>query len=107
MENDSIAAALRRDAELMRDFAPVINAAALWNKVQRGRAQRLRRIMNLCGWALRASLLLVIVAVTLLAPQALSEFVLPLMLVGWLSAGICSPLAPVLAPKFRHIDSNP
>jgi len=62
--------------------------------------------MNLCGWGLRAALLIVFAAITFIAPPAFRELILPLLLVGWLSSGICSPVAgsgrkkgPKLSPR--------
>jgi len=91
MPNDPISAALRRDAALLLDLAPVPNAAA-WHAVRAARARRLSWIMSLCGWGLRALLLVAAIGLVLLAPSLLLGAAVPLALVGWLSSGMCAPL---------------
>ena len=92
MDDDLIAAALRRDAEMLDKLAPAPDASAMWHRAQQRRVQRIRRIMDICGWGLRAVLVLVFAGVAAAAPHALVELALPLAVVGWLSTGICSPL---------------
>lgn len=91
MDNDPIATALRRDAEMLLKLSPAPDASALWHRAQRARAQRIQRIMNMCGWGLRVAIALVFAGVAVFAPHALVELLLPLALIGWLSTGICSP----------------
>jgi len=92
MNDDPIAAALRRDAELLLDLAPAPDAAALWHKVRRARSKRIQRVMDICGWSLRATVAIAFGGVALSAPEALPALIVPLALVGWLSTGICTPL---------------
>jgi len=92
MPIDPIAAALRRDAELLRELAPPSDVAAAWQAVRTAQARKLLWIITLCGWGLRVLLTLVALGLALLAPDLLAGAVLPLVLVGWLSSGICAPL---------------
>jgi len=93
MNDDPVRAALRRDAEMLSALSPPTDAAALWHRVQRERARRLERIMDLCGWSVRAGVAAAALGVAYWAPDALAVLVGPLALIGWLSTGICTPIA--------------
>ncbi len=93
MNDDPVRAALRRDAEMLLDLAPPSDAASLWHEVQRARARRLKRIIDLCGWSVRAGAACAALGVAFWAPDALPVFAGPLALVGWLTTGICTPIA--------------
>jgi len=92
MDKDDIATALRRDADLLLTLAPTPDAATLWHRIRRARAQRMHTIMNICGWSLRATIALVFAGVAAIEPHVLVELLAPLALIGWLSTGICSPI---------------
>jgi hypothetical protein len=93
MNDDRVRAALRGDAERLLTLAPPTDAASLWHEVQRARARRLKRIADICGWSVRAGVACAALGVAFWAPQALPAFAGPLVLVGWLSTGICTPIA--------------
>lgn len=93
MHDDYVRAALRRDSEMLLELAPKPDAASLWHEVRRARARRLEGIMDICGWSVRAGAAFVALVVALWAPDALWAFAGPLALVGWLSTGICTPVA--------------
>jgi hypothetical protein len=93
MDDDCIRAALRRDAEMLLELSPPPDAASLWHQVRQARARRLERIMDICGWSVRAGAACTAAGVALWAPGALWAFAGPLVLVGWLSTGICTPVA--------------
>ena len=92
MARDPISAALRADADLLGGLAPAPNAAATWHAIRAARARKLRQTMSLCGWALRGSLVLVLVGLGWLWPNAIAGAALPLLLIGWLTFGLCGPL---------------
>ena len=92
MADDLVALALRNDAELLMDLAPALDAVALWHRIRTVRAKRIQRIMDGCGWSLRALLATVLTGVATLSPEALPGFIPPLALLAWLSMGICSPM---------------
>jgi hypothetical protein len=93
MDDDRVRAALRRDAEMLLELSPQPDAAFAWHQVQRARARRLERIADICGWSVRAGLAAAAAGVAYWNPQALGAFAGPLLLVGWLSTGICTPMA--------------
>jgi hypothetical protein len=93
MNDDHVLAALRGDARMLLALAPRSDAAAMWHEVRRARARRLKRIADLCGWSVRGGAACAAVGVALVAPDALPLFAGPLLLVGWLSTGICTPIA--------------
>jgi hypothetical protein len=92
MNEDPIAAALRRDAALLLERAPAPNAAAVWHAVRRERARRVRLIIDICGWGLRAAIAGIFILVAVAEPDALAKLGGPLVLIGWLSRGMCSPI---------------
>ncbi|HEU0099335.1 MAG TPA: hypothetical protein VFQ67_11245 [Allosphingosinicella sp.] len=92
MNDDHVRAALRRDAESLLLQAPPPDAAALWHRIRRERARRLKRIADICGWSVRAGIAGAGLGVALWAPGSLPAFIGPLVLVGWLSTGICTPI---------------
>ncbi len=92
MDEDQVRTALRRDADMLLALSPQPDAAALWHQVRRARAWRLKRIMDMCGWSVRAAVAASALGVALLAPDALPLFAGPLVLAAWLSTGICSPI---------------
>jgi hypothetical protein len=92
MNDDPVPAALRRDAEMLLALAPRPNAAALWHQVRRERAARLRRIIDICGWSVRAAGAAAALWLALAAPTALPLALGPLALAAWLSTGICTPI---------------
>jgi hypothetical protein len=96
MDEDLVRAALRRDSDMLLARAPEPDSAALWHRVRRARAERLNRIMDFCGWSVRAALAASGLGVALLAPDALVLLAGPLAIAAWLSTGICSP---VIAPR--------
>jgi|GEM_PF-5953970 len=92
MDEDLVRTALRRDADMLLECSPNPDAAALWHRIRRARAQRLNRILDICGWSVRAGLAASAVGVAFLAPDALILLAGPLVLAAWLSTGICSPV---------------
>jgi hypothetical protein len=93
MDEDLVRTALRRDADMLLAASPEPDAAALWHRVRRARARRLNRIMDICGWSVRAALAASALGVAFLAPDALVLLAGPLAIAAWLSIGICSPVA--------------
>jgi hypothetical protein len=92
MDEDPIRAALKRDADMLLALAPRPDAAAMWQEIRRARAERLKRIIDICGWSVRAAVAASAAGVALAAPDALPLFVGPLALAAWLSTGICTPI---------------
>jgi hypothetical protein len=92
MDEDLVRAALRRDSEMLLSLAPRPDAAALWHQVRRARAARLKRIIDICGWSVRAVGAAAALGVALAAPDALPVVLGPLALAAWLSTGICTPI---------------
>jgi hypothetical protein len=92
MHDDPVAAALRRDAALLLERSPAPDAAALWHTIQRARMRRIRLIMDVGGWSLRAVIVAAVPGFAFFAPDALLKLAVPLALVGWLSRGMCSPV---------------
>jgi hypothetical protein len=93
MDDDHVRAALRRDSEMLLELAPSPDAASLWHEVRRARARRLKRITDICGWSVRAAAAAAGLGVAVSAPDALGVLAGPLLLVAWLSTGICTPVA--------------
>ena len=91
MHDDPIAAALRRDAELLLEIAPAPDAARLWHAVRAARGRKIQRLINLCGWSLRGAIALAVLGVGSLAPHALASAAVPLLLIAWLTSGMCAP----------------
>jgi hypothetical protein len=93
MNDDYVRAALRRDSEMLLERSPGPDAASLWHRIRQARARRLQRIMDICGWGVRAGAACAAGGVALWAPDALWAVAGPLALIGWLSTGICTPVA--------------
>jgi hypothetical protein len=64
----------------------------MWHRIQRARARTIERSLFLCGWLLRAVAAAAAIAVAVLAPAALLGTAVPLLLVLWLTSGMCEPL---------------
>jgi hypothetical protein len=90
MHDDPIAMALRSDAERLLAEAPAPDAARMWHAMQAARAARLARLMNLCGWGLRAGLVLVLALAAAIAPRTALGLLPAVALIGWLTSGICT-----------------
>lgn len=91
MRDDSIAASLRTDAERLLAEAPAPDAPGTWHSVQAARAARLGRLMSLCGWGLRAGLVLLLALAATIAPRTALGLLPAIALVAWLTSGICAP----------------
>lgn len=92
MNDDPIRAALRHDAEQLLRSAPQLDTAAVWHRVKRARARKIERVLYWCGWSLRAVITAASVGVAWLAPAAFIGTALPLLLVLWLTSGMCAPV---------------
>lgn len=91
MHDDPLIAALRRDAELLREQAPVLDTAAAWHRMRAARAARLQRILNWCALGLRVGLAALLAGALAIAPRTALGLLPALALLGWLSIGISAP----------------
>lgn len=92
MGEDPVREALRRDADMLLSLSPSPDAAALWHQVRRAQAARLERIIDICGWTVRAVGAAGALVTGLTVPDALPLLLGPLALAAWLSTGICTPI---------------
>jgi len=92
MQIDPIAAALRRDAELLLAEAPPLDTAGAWHRVRMSRAARLQQVLDHCAWGLRLGVVVLLVGALASAPRTALAVLPALILVGWLTTGIAAPL---------------
>jgi hypothetical protein len=95
MNDDLLRSALRHDADLLLRSAPQLDTAAMWHRVQRARARKIERVLYWCGWLLRVVITAVSAGIAWLAPTALIGIVVPLLLVLWMTSGMCAPVREI------------